>query len=107
MGNRAHDLAAVLRGMGTGAMEPVHGRLGSLRAPALLVAGESDLKFRRLAREMAAAIPRSRVAVVRDAGHAPHLEAPRGLAHAVKKFLEEQEEVADGHGAKGPRGPAE
>src|SRR4051794_29016355 len=37
--NTAAGLAAALRGMGTGAMEPLWGRLGELTAPVTLVAG--------------------------------------------------------------------
>ena len=73
-------LAASLRGVGTGAMEPLWERLGELRVPVALVVGERDRKFRALAERMAAAIPDATVHVVAGAGHAVALERPDALA---------------------------
>ena len=73
-------LAASLRGVGTGVMEPLWDRLGELRVPVTLVVGERDAKFRALAERMAAAIPRAEVAVVASAGHAVQLEQPAAVA---------------------------
>jgi 2-succinyl-6-hydroxy-2,4-cyclohexadiene-1-carboxylate synthase len=76
-------LAAVLRGLGTGVMEPLWDRLGELTMPVTLVAGERDAKFRALAERMAAGLPDARVAVVPGAGHAAHLEAPESLVGLI------------------------
>ena len=84
--NASHGLANSLREMGTGAMEPVWGALPALRVPVLLMAGEEDLKFAALAREMAAAVPGAELAVLADAGHTPHVEIPAAFASTVKKF---------------------
>jgi 2-succinyl-6-hydroxy-2,4-cyclohexadiene-1-carboxylate synthase len=81
--NTAGGLARALRGLGTGALPSVWDRLGELRMPVVLVVGERDQKFRAIAKEMAAAIARADVVVVRDAGHAAHLEAPDAIAAAV------------------------
>jgi 2-succinyl-6-hydroxy-2,4-cyclohexadiene-1-carboxylate synthase len=81
--NTATGLAAALRGLGTGAMVPLWDRLGELRMPVVLVAGEHDDKFRAIAERMAAAIPDARVVVVPDAGHAVHLERPDAVAGAL------------------------
>ena len=73
-------LAAALRGLGTGAMEPLWERLGELAMPVTLIAGERDAKFRAIANRMARAIPDASLAVVEGAGHAPQLEAPAVVA---------------------------
>lgn len=73
-------LAASLRGVGTGTMAPLWERLGELRVPVTLIAGERDAKFRALAERMAAAIPDAAVHVVAGAGHAVQLERPAEVA---------------------------
>jgi len=73
-------LAAALRGLGLGAMDPLWDRLGELTMPVALVAGERDGKFRALAEQMAGAIPGASVHVVPGAGHAAQLEAPAAVA---------------------------
>lgn len=79
----APGLAAALRGMGTGAMDPLWDRLGELRMPVTLLAGEHDEKFRAIADRMAPALPDASVVVVPGAGHAVHLEAPYAIAEAI------------------------
>jgi len=69
-------LAAALRGLGTGVMEPLWERLSSLSVPVTLVVGERDAKFRAIAERMAAALPAAALHVVPGAGHAVQLEAP-------------------------------
>lgn len=73
-------LAASLRGVGTGAMEPLWDRLGELRIPVALIAGERDAKFRAIAERMAERIPQAEVHVVAGAGHAAQLERPDAVA---------------------------
>jgi 2-succinyl-6-hydroxy-2,4-cyclohexadiene-1-carboxylate synthase len=88
LANTAEGLAYALRRLGTGAQEPLWGRLGGLAPPVLLVAGEHDAKFAGTAREMAAAIgPSAEVALVPGAGHAVHLERPAATAVLVEEFL--------------------
>jgi 2-succinyl-6-hydroxy-2,4-cyclohexadiene-1-carboxylate synthase len=69
------ELAAQLRGLGTGAMPPLWERLGELRMPVSAVVGERDAKFRAIAERMG--FP---VEVVPGAGHALPLEAPAVVA---------------------------
>ena len=89
LGNNPRGLANSLRGVGTGAQPPLHGRLGEITALALLVAGEEDEKFTGIALEMRRAIPTSRLETVAGAGHAVHLEQPEIFEGAVTGFLEE------------------
>jgi 2-succinyl-6-hydroxy-2,4-cyclohexadiene-1-carboxylate synthase len=81
--NTPAGLAAALRGLGTGAMEPLWDRLGELAIPVTLVVGERDEKFRAIAARMAGALPRARVVVVAGAGHAAGLEQPGAVADAI------------------------
>lgn len=76
-------LAAALRGLGTGALPPLWGRLGELRIPVSLLVGERDEKFRRIATQMASRMADPEVIVVPRAGHAVHLEAPNQTAAAI------------------------
>jgi 2-hydroxy-6-oxonona-2,4-dienedioate hydrolase len=61
--------------------------LGRLPMPTALIWAERDGLFTAAtARAMAAAIPRSRLEVLPDCGHAVHLECPRALAAAIQRF---------------------
>jgi len=75
----AAELAATLRALGAGTMEPVWHRLGELTMPAVVVVGERDVKFRALGERLAGALPKGELVVVPGAGHAVHLEAPQRL----------------------------
>jgi 2-succinyl-6-hydroxy-2,4-cyclohexadiene-1-carboxylate synthase len=81
--NSPAGLAAALRGLGQGACEPVWGRLGELRMPVLLLVGERDAKYRKVAERMVAALPAADLLVVPGTGHAVHLEAPEIVAQAI------------------------
>lgn len=82
--NTAAGLAAALRGLGTGELPSIWDRLGDLRLPVALVAGERDAKFRAIAERMAAALPAARVHAIPGAGHAAHLEAPERIAKVIQ-----------------------
>ncbi|MEA2427576.1 MAG: 2-succinyl-6-hydroxy-2,4-cyclohexadiene-carboxylate synthase [Thermoleophilaceae bacterium] len=91
-GRLTHDperLAELLRSAGQGASPPVWDRLGELRCPVLLTAGEQDRRYATAARRMAEQIPTARVRLVKDAGHAPQLEAPDEFAALLGEFLDE------------------
>ena len=80
-------LALSLRGMGTGAAEPVGCQLGKLSMPCVLIAGADDTKFAAIAHQMATAIPQVKVCLIPDAGHAAHLEAPDATVAAVVQCI--------------------
>ncbi len=81
--NDPAHLAAALRGIGTGVMEPVWDRLGSLTMPVTVLAGERDDKFVALGRRLADGLPDATLVVVPGAGHALTLEAPAAVAAAL------------------------
>lgn len=74
-------LAAVLRGIGTGQMEPLWERLGGLgRVDVAVIGGERDAKFAAIGARLAQAIPRASLRIVSGAGHAIPRQAPGALA---------------------------
>jgi 2-succinyl-6-hydroxy-2,4-cyclohexadiene-1-carboxylate synthase len=81
--NDPAGLAAVLRGIGTGAMEPLWERLPELTMPTTVVAGAEDAKFVALGERLASAIPDAELVVVPGAGHGLPREAPDALADAI------------------------
>ncbi len=81
--NTSAGLAAALRGLGAGVMEPLWDRLGELTIPVTLVVGERDAKFRAIAQQMAASIADCRLELVAGAGHAAQLERPEAVAAAI------------------------
>jgi 2-succinyl-6-hydroxy-2,4-cyclohexadiene-1-carboxylate synthase len=87
LSNRAHGLALSLRGMGAGAQPPLHRQLGDIDVPICLVAGERDAKFRTIAADLAGRLPKGRVEVIRDAGHAAHLERPAAFLRVARRWL--------------------
>jgi pimeloyl-ACP methyl ester carboxylesterase len=84
--NTPATLAAALRGLGQGAMEPVWDRLGELTMPAVVLAGERDAKYRALAGRITSGL-RGQVeeVVVPGAGHGLPREAPRAVAEAISR----------------------
>jgi len=84
--NNPTGLANSLRGMSTGVQPSLWERLGELKIPCLLMAGELDAKFKAIAQSMAAAIAGSRLALVPGAGHTIHLEQPAAFAREILEF---------------------
>jgi 2-succinyl-6-hydroxy-2,4-cyclohexadiene-1-carboxylate synthase len=88
--NSAEGLATALTGLGQGSQRWVGDRLSDLPMPMLAVAGARDVRYTRIAREMAAAVPDGRVMVIEESGHNVVLEAPDRLAAVVDSFLAER-----------------
>jgi 2-succinyl-6-hydroxy-2,4-cyclohexadiene-1-carboxylate synthase len=81
--NRPEALAAVLRGVGTGEMRPLWGRLGELTMPAAVLVGDRDRKFGALGRRMVGLLPHAEL-VLLAGGHALPLENPAAVAWALE-----------------------
>jgi 2-succinyl-6-hydroxy-2,4-cyclohexadiene-1-carboxylate synthase len=80
--NRPADLAAALRGIGTGEMAPLWSRLGELRMPVTVIAGERDHKFRELGERMVKELTNAQLRVV-PGGHVLPLESASAVAGAL------------------------
>jgi pimeloyl-ACP methyl ester carboxylesterase len=82
--------------------------LARLPMPTALIWAERDGLFTAgTARAMAAAIPRSRLEILPNCGHAVHLECPRALAAAVQRFrLESSRALLVSNGGQPWRAPS-
>jgi 2-succinyl-6-hydroxy-2,4-cyclohexadiene-1-carboxylate synthase len=81
--NRPDALAAVLRGIGTGEMEPLWDRLGELEMPVTILVGDRDAKFCALGARMAGSVADGEL-VVAPGGHGLPLENPRAVADRLR-----------------------
>ena len=81
--NRTDALAAVLRGIGAGEMDPMWDSLAELTVRATVLVGDRDRKFQALGRRMADLLPDAEL-VVLPGGHRLPLENPAALARALQ-----------------------
>jgi len=87
MKNTVAGLAASLRGMGAGVMQPVWDELGRVTVPCTFVAGQLDHGFVAYARRLAASVPNGRIEIVPRAGHAVHQERPEAFTRVLAAHL--------------------
>lgn len=80
--NRPHALAAVLRGLGAGAMEPLWGRLSELHVPVTVIVGERDAKYVSIGQRMVEELADARLLVV-EGGHGLPLENPAAIVQGL------------------------
>lgn len=64
-------------------------RLGDIRAPATVIAGEQDHTFRTDAAELARGLPRARLVLLKHASHYPHFEQPELFLAAIEAHFRE------------------
>lgn len=86
--NRPNEVARALRGMSVGAQQPLWDRLETLTQPILVLAGERDLKYRKVAEAMEARNTSIAVRLVPGAGHNAHTESPAAVSSLVRDWLE-------------------
>jgi 2-succinyl-6-hydroxy-2,4-cyclohexadiene-1-carboxylate synthase len=82
--NSTEALALSLEHVGTGILPSLWERLIAIKCPTDLVVGEHDGKFIEIAHAMAERMPKSRMSIIEDAGHAVHLEKPQDLATLIE-----------------------
>ncbi|RST76531.1 2-succinyl-6-hydroxy-2,4-cyclohexadiene-1-carboxylate synthase [Siminovitchia acidinfaciens] len=87
-------LANSLKGFGTGRQPSWWQRLNELKLPVLLICGELDEKFCKIAQEMNQLLPESTLMEIKKAGHAIHVEEPEIFDTIVKEFLMKQEQLS-------------
>jgi 2-succinyl-6-hydroxy-2,4-cyclohexadiene-1-carboxylate synthase len=85
--NNIIGLQNSLKGMGTGSQPSYWNRLSLLEMPVLLICGELDQKFCKIAKQMSDVLPNSKVEKITDAGHAIHVEHPKIFGKIVSEFL--------------------
>jgi 2-succinyl-6-hydroxy-2,4-cyclohexadiene-1-carboxylate synthase len=76
-------LAASLRTLGPGAMEPMWDRLAEVSIPTAIIAGARDSAYVAAGRRLVAAIADAKLTVVPGAGHRLALEAPVAIAESI------------------------
>lgn len=84
--NEPSSLAAAMRGLSTGEMSPLWGRLGELRMPVTILVGDRDAKFRALARRMVESPAYAGDMRLLTGGHRLPLENPSGVARAINEL---------------------
>jgi 2-succinyl-6-hydroxy-2,4-cyclohexadiene-1-carboxylate synthase len=85
--NNRIGLANILRGFGTGRMEPAYNSMNKIKIKTLLISGELDSKFTDLNNEMVKLFPNASHTNIKNAGHNTHLEEPRRFIEVVNNFL--------------------
>ena len=96
LASNPQGLARSLLAGGTGAMEPLHERLGDCDTPTQLLVGAHDAKFCAIANQLAAGLPRAALARIDGAGHAAHVEQPAATAAAIAEFIASTEALPAG-----------
>jgi 2-succinyl-6-hydroxy-2,4-cyclohexadiene-1-carboxylate synthase len=94
MANRPEGMAASLRGMGAGAMEPLWDELGGIRIPCTFVAGEEDTAYAAYAHRLNAALLGSHLEIVPRSGHAVHMQRPAPVARILAAHLRRADDAA-------------
>jgi pimeloyl-ACP methyl ester carboxylesterase len=82
--NDPKALAAVLRGIGTGGMAPLWGRLGELPMPVIVLVGERDARFVDLGERLVDHIAGAEL-IVAPSGHGLPLENPAAVVAALER----------------------
>ena len=86
-------LAMSLRQFGQGRCPNLWPRLKDLDLPTLLITGEQDTLYTKIAQNIASKVcldcksGRFQTVIIKDAGHAPHLEFPEITAKMIKDFI--------------------
>lgn len=87
----AVGLSNSLRGFSTGVQPSYWDILSKMTIPVFLLVGELDLKFCAIAKRMENELPNAKLEVVKDAGHAIHVEKPKIFATIIEKVILEEE----------------
>lgn len=86
--NNPTGLANSLRGMGTGSQPSYWEILHTIDIPVLLICGEEDQKYCKIAVEMAKKLPNSTIKKIIHVGHTIHVEEPYIFGKIVNEFLQ-------------------
>lgn len=87
LSQQAFGLACSLWFMGTGVQPDFWQELDKIEIPTLLIVGELDHKFQRIAQNMQEKQQNMSIKIVKNAGHCVHLEKPEIVEEVVYSFL--------------------
>ncbi|MDP4086274.1 MAG: 2-succinyl-6-hydroxy-2,4-cyclohexadiene-1-carboxylate synthase [Bacillota bacterium] len=87
LSNNPVGLAGSLKGMGTGAQPSWWEHLKHLQHKVLLITGELDQKFCMIASKMRKSLKNSSLVMVKNSGHANHVEEKEKFVTIVSDFL--------------------
>ena len=85
--NSQIGLSNSLIGMGTGSMPSWWDELSAIEAQVLLLTGELDQKFVRIAEKMSKRLKNGKWITVENCGHAIHVEKPEKFGTIISEFL--------------------
>lgn len=85
--NNKIGLQNSLLGFSSGKMKNFHPLLTNFNIPTLLVAGEIDNKYSKIANKVHKLIPNSDLEIIKDCGHNVHLEKTEEFLKLLNKFL--------------------
>ncbi|MBO1005884.1 2-succinyl-6-hydroxy-2,4-cyclohexadiene-1-carboxylate synthase [Pseudogracilibacillus auburnensis] len=89
-------LANSLLYMGTGKQPSWWKQLQQVIVPVLLIAGAKDQKFVQITKEMDSQIKDAQLSIIKDTGHAVHVEQVEKFAKIVREFLREKIYIKEG-----------
>ena len=92
MRNNEVGLANSLRGMGTGVQRSLWDELVNLQMPVLLLTGEHDEKFCKIAEKMSVMLQNCEWETISEVGHAIHVEDSEMFGRIVSGFIEKWKE---------------
>ena len=95
--NNEVGLANSLRGMGTGAQRSLWDELVNIQFPVLLLTGEYDEKFCKIAKKMSAMLQNCEWQIICEVGHAIHVEDSEMFGRIVSGFIENRKEKEYGN----------
>ena len=84
--NDPKELALAMVGMSVGVQPSLWPRLSDVTMPVLMLVGEQDSKYVRIAQSMATKLPDGHVSIIPEAGHNVHLERPTLMTDHIKNF---------------------
>ncbi|PLS01978.1 2-succinyl-6-hydroxy-2,4-cyclohexadiene-1-carboxylate synthase [Neobacillus cucumis] len=91
LSNSPQGLSNSLLGMGTGSQPSCWDRLDQLNSDVLILTGQEDLKFCQIAEKMVLRLKKVKWMVVKNCGHAIHVEEPEKFGTIVSDFLSTEE----------------
>ena len=88
--NNPEELAVSLTALSTGKQPSLWDLLSGNKIPILLLVGELDPKFRRIARQMSRQCSTCRTKIIKNAGHNTHFESPCEYVDNCIEFLSDR-----------------